>query len=59
MTNDRLIIPDVKEQVEKELELYKYPYDTRAKLLRGIILLLELYEEEQPRINLSREDYIG
>lgn len=47
---DRLIVPDVKEQIKKELELYKYPYDERAKLLSAIILLLELYEEEQPPV---------
>ena len=47
---DRLIVPDVKEQIEKELKLYNYPHDERAKLLSAIILLLELYEEEQPPV---------
>lgn len=36
------------DDVRKELSQYKYPYDERAKLLNAIILLLEMYEEEQP-----------
>ena len=43
-------VDDMVEQVKKELENYKYPYDYRAKLLNAIILLLELYEEEQPAV---------
>ena len=52
---ERLIVPDVKEQVKKELELYNYPYDERAKLLSVIITLLELYEEEQPPVWTPRK----
>lgn len=48
MIEERLNVDEVKDQIKKELILYKYPYDHRAKLLNSIILLLELYEDEQP-----------
>lgn len=43
-----IAVNEIIEQIKKETELYKYPYDNRAKLLAAIIFLLELYEEEQP-----------
>ena len=43
MNTDEII-----QEIRRELEQYKYPYDERAKLLNAIILLLELYEEEAP-----------
>lgn len=43
-----MITNDITEQVKKEQSQYKYPYDERAKLLQAVILLLEIYQEEQP-----------
>ena len=41
-------VSEIVQQIKQESELYKYPYDSRAKLLNSIILLLEFYEEVKP-----------
>ena len=42
------MIHDIIVQIKKELEQYKYPYNHRAKLLSGIIYLLEDFDEMSP-----------